>query len=336
MLNRRLLSRLFLIAGLLVGGGILFLLIKQTGPQDLMNNLVLFGLLPLLGFVAISLVNFCLYTWRWKLILDDMVERKQRIPFHRLFMHRMSGFAAGYLTPAAQVAGEPIRVAMVKSDGVPLQPATSSVVLDLAFEITSFVVYVIAGLVLAFAQGLGAGGDLLLPLVFVLILLAVLASFFVFTVSGAGFFHRMIGGLGLRRFKPMKNFERWLEETEKLMTKFFQGKMAKVLFIVFLSFVMTAFRAVEVIFITHFFGFDITIRDAFLMSTLPGVALLLPIPAGIGVFEGSNAAMFALLGIGINPVAFTMIVRARDLLFIAIGVVHAVQRGEKIIYAKRT
>jgi uncharacterized protein (TIRG00374 family) len=240
------------------------------------------------------------------------------------------------LTPAAQVAGEPVRVALVKGDGVALQPATSSVVLDLAFEITSFIVYVIAGLILAFAQGLGAGGGLIAPLVFVLVLLAVLGSFFLFTVSGAGFFHRLIGGLGLRRFERMRNFETWLAGTEALMTKFFVGKKLKVLFIVLLSFVMTAFRAVEIIFITHFFGFELGIRDAFLLSTLPGISLLLPIPGGLGVFEGSNAAMFALLGIGINPVAFTMIVRARDLLFIAIGVVHAVLRGERIIYAKRT
>ncbi|MFZ2681589.1 MAG: lysylphosphatidylglycerol synthase transmembrane domain-containing protein [Patescibacteria group bacterium] len=336
MANRRLLSRVFLLAGLLLGGGLLFALIKQTGPQNLLDNLLLFGLAPLLGFIGISFVNFALYTWRWKLILDDMVPPQQRIGFVKLFMHRMSGFAAGYLTPAAQVAGEPIRVAMVRADGVPLQPATSSVVLDLAFEITSFIVYVMAGLGLAFAQGLGAGGGLMLPLVFILILLAVFGSFFVFTVSGAGFFHRILGVTGLSRFKPVKNFEVWLEGTERLMTKFFVGKRAKIFFIVGLSFVMTAFRAVEVTFISHFFGFDITVRDAFLMSTLPGVALLLPIPAGIGVFEGSNAAMFALLGIGINPIAFTMIVRARDLLFIAIGVIHAVFRGEKVIYAKHS
>jgi uncharacterized protein (TIRG00374 family) len=334
MKNRRLLSQLFLVAGLLFGGGILFFLVRQTGPEALLESLIAFGLVPLLGFIAISLLNFCLYNWRWKLILDDMLPPKQRLSFSRLFMHRMSGFAAGYLTPAAQVAGEPVRVAMVKADGVPLQPATSSVVLDLAFEITAFIVYVVAGLALAFAEGLGVGGGLLWPLVFVLVLLGVLGSFFVFTVSGAGFFHRIIGALGLRRFKSMQKFETWLEGTEKLMTKFFVGKGSKVLFIVFLSFVMTTFRAVEVVFITHFFGFDISIRDAFLMSTLPGIALLLPIPAGIGVFEGSNAAMFTLLGIGINPIAFTMIVRSRDLLFIAIGVVHAVRSGERVISRK--
>ena len=336
MFSRHRLGQLVLWVGLMLGVMLLFGLIQQTGFLDLVDHLSLFGWWPLLGFIVISLLNFCLYTLRWKLILDDMVEKKQRVPFIRLFMHRMSGFAAGYLTPAAQVAGEPIRVAMIKSDGVPLQPATSSVVLDLAFEITSFVVYVIAGLVLALAQGLGAEGELLWPLVFGLVLLAILGSFFIFTVSGAGFFHRLIRGFGLRRFKPMRRFEVWLEGTERLMTQFFSGQGLKVLCIVLLSFIMTAFRAFEVIFITYFFGFEISIRDSFLLSTLPGVALLLPIPGGLGVFEGSNAAMFALLGLGLNPVAFTMIVRARDLVFIAIGVAHAVRRGQKLIYAKRS
>ena len=334
MPNRRFLSRLFLIVGLVVGAIILYWLVEQTGWQNLVDNLALFGLLPLLGFIAISLLNFCLYTWRWKIILDDIVPTKQRLSFSRLFMHRMSGFAAGYLTPAAQVAGEPLRVALVKADGVPLQAATSSVVLDLAFEITSFVVYVLAGLALAFSQGIGVGEGLIWPLVFVLILLSLLISFFVFTASGAGFFHRLIGGLGGRRFEVTRKLEVWLAETEKLMTQFFVGKSLKVFFIVLLSFVMTAFRAVEVMFVVYFFGSLLSISDAFLLSTIPGISLLLPIPGGLGVFEGSNAAMFALLGIGINPVAFTMIIRARDLLFIATGVVHAVLRGERII-AKR-
>jgi hypothetical protein len=67
------------------------------------------------------------------------------------------------------------------------------------------------------------------------------------------------------------------------------------------------------------------------MSTLPGVSLLLPVPAGLGVFEGSNAGMFALLGVAINPVAYTMIIRARDFLFIGLGIFHAVRSGEKLV-----
>lgn len=329
--RRRALHLFFLLLGIALGGGLLVFLIWRTGWTEFTGALIGFGLLPLLGFIGISLLNFCLYTLRWKIILDDMVKKELRVPFLRLFAHRMSGYAAGYLTPAAQVAGEPVRVAMLRGDGVPLKEATSSVVLDLAFEITSFVMYVIAGIILAFAQGLGADGNLLWPLLFVIVLLAFLLAFFIFTVSGAGFFHRMIGLTGLRRFKPMANFEKWLAETEGLMSRFFAGKIGVILFIVFLSFTMTAFKAVEVTYIAHFFGVTLELRDAFLMSTLPGVALLLPVPGGLGVFEGSNAAMFALLGLSMNAIAFTMIVRARDFLFIAWGVMHAVRSGEKII-----
>ena len=329
--RRRALQLMFLTLGLAFGGGLLVFLIWRTGWNEFTGALVGFGLLPLAGFVTISLLNFCLYTLRWKVILDDMIKKELRIPFHRLFMHRMSGYAAGYLTPAAQVAGEPVRVAMLRTDGIPLKEATGSVVLDLAFEITSFVVYVIAGIVLALVQGLGAGGDLLWPLLFVVALLGFLVAFFIFTASGAGFFHHAIGITGLRRLKAMAKFEKWLEEMEGLMSQFFTGKGLVVMFIVFLSFIMTAFKAVEVAYIANFFGASIELRDAFLMSTLPGVALLLPVPGGLGVFEGSNAALFTVLGLSINAVAFTMIVRARDFLFIALGVIHAIQRGESLV-----
>lgn len=330
-LPRRVVQIGFLIAGLLFGAGIFIWLVNKTGAQNILSSLTLFGLLPLVGFITISLLNFCLYTIRWKMILDRMIARSVRVPFHRLFMHRMSGFAAGYLTPAAQVAGEPVRVAMLRSEGIPLKEATSSVILDLAFEISTYVVYVIAGIVLALAQGFGAGGQFVWPLVFVLCLLAILGSFFFFTVKGAGFFHRIIRFSHLDRFGPVARFEAWLSETEVLMSKFFVGRWKVVFIIVFLSFLMAAFRAVEVAFITYFLGTDIALRDAFLMSTLPGVALLLPIPAGLGVFEGSNAAMFAALGISVNALAYTIIIRLRDFTFIALGVVHAVQRGEKLV-----
>lgn len=328
---RRVVQVTFLIAGLLFGAGIFAFLVMKTGPENIISSLVLFGVLPLVGFISISLLNFCVYTIRWKMILDRMVAKSARVPFRRLFMHRMSGFAAGYLTPAAQVAGEPVRVAMLRSEGIPLKEATSSVILDLAFEISTYVIYVIAGITLALIQGLGVGGQLLWPLVFVLFLLAILFAFFFFTVSGSGFFHRLIRFSRLDKFKPVAKFEAWMTETEGIMSKFFVGRWKVVFLIVFLSFLMAAFRAVEVAFITYFLGTDIALRDAFLMSTLPGVALLLPIPAGLGVFEGSNAAMFAVLGITVNALAYTIIIRLRDFTFIALGVAHAVQRGEKLV-----
>ncbi len=333
-IQKGLVKTLFFLFGLLLGGGIFALLVLRTGAGDVWSSLVAFGILPLMGFVTISLLNFCLYTTRWKLILDAMLPVEKRIPFHKLFLNRMSGFAAGYLTPAAQVAGEPIRVAMLHGDGVPVKEATSSVILDLAFEVTAFVVYVSAGVGFALVNGLGSGPGLYWSVLFISVLLVILIGFFVATITGNGFFHHMLRATRMNKYKAVASFERWLIETEILMSEFFVGRTLRIIVVIILSLCMATFKAVEAIFIAHFFGVDIKVTDALLLSTLPGVSLLLPIPAGLGVFEGSNTAIFDLLQIPINPVAYTIVIRLRDFCFIGIGVLYAVFRGEAL-FSKR-
>jgi len=324
----------FFLGGLALGAGIFAFLIYKTGAGEIWRSLVAFGLLPLVGFISISLANFVLYCVRWKLILDAMLPVGKRVSLPKLFLSRMSGFAAGYLTPGAQVAGEPIRVALLHDDGVPVKEATSSVVLDLAFEVTAFIVYVAAGLGFAFANGFGSGPGLYWSVLFISVLLVFMVGFFVATITGNGFFHHLLRATRLSRFKSVAVFERWLIETELLMSEFFIGKTLRILCVIALSLIMATFKAVEAIFIAHFFGVDLPVTDALLMSTLPGVSLLLPVPGGLGVFEGSNTALFELLHLPINPVAYTMIIRLRDFFFISIGVAYAVWRGEALFSRK--
>ncbi len=320
--------------GLGAGGGLFFFLLWRTGISTVIDGLWAFGLLPLVLFFVISLLNFSLYSWRWKIILDAMTPKNQRVSYGKMFMNRMSGFAAGYLTPGAQVAGEPIRVAMLLADGVPAKVATGSVVLDLAFEITTFVIYVALGLGFAMTNGLAGSGGVTGSVIFIAVLLALLISFFVMTVRGGGFFHRLMRVSRLSRIKALNKLEHWLIETEAIMSDFFVGRARVVAAIVSLSLVMAMFKAIEAMFIAHYLGVDVSLSDAFLMSTLPGVALLLPVPAGLGVYEGSNEAMFAVLGLPINAVAYTVIIRARDFLFIGLGVAYAIVHGERLVTAK--
>jgi len=329
--KQKLLKIFFVILGFVFGGGIFAYLLWRTGISNVAQSLYEFGIFPLLLFFCISIINFGLYSLRWKIILDSMLPVKQRVSYFKMFFNRMSGFAAGYLTPAAQVAGEPIRVAMLLADGVPSKVATGSVVLDLAFEITTFVVYVAMGLGFASMSGLAGGSGVIGSIAFISVLLAVLIGFFVMTIKGNGFFHKLMKISQLSRFKAINNFEHWLIETEALMSEFFVGRLKVIGMIIGLSIVMAAFKAFEAMFIAHFLGVNIKLSDAFLMSTLPGVSLLLPVPAGLGVFEGSNAAMFALLGLPLNAVAYTIIIRLRDFLFIGVGITYAIMHGERLV-----
>jgi len=324
---------LLILLAFLIGGGLFALLIWQTGPAETYDSLVMFGVLPCLGFIGISLTNFVLYSLRWKLITDDIAPTR-KLSLGRFFLHRMSGYAAGYLTPGSQVAGEPIRVAMLVGDGISAKEATSSVILDLAFEISAVVAFIISGIIIAVSEGLGGAEAMAGAGVFIVAVVLILLAFFWRLARGDGFFSALMRLFRLNRVKKLKGMYEWLKETEGLMSKFFAGKKARLALIVCLSIVMVSFKAVEAFFITHFFGVPITFRDGFLLATLPGLALLLPVPGGLGVYEGSNAAVFTMLGLQLNAVAYTAIIRIRDFVFIMIGVIHAVRRGEKLIVSE--
>lgn len=334
-MRRHIVKTLVFLGAFLLGGGLLALLIWRTGAQAVWDSLVAFGAVPFFGFVAISLLNFTLYSLRWQIIVNDMLPKEKRLSLSKIFLHRMAGYAAGYLTPASQIAGEPIRVAMLRSDGVPLKEATGAVILDLAFEIAAFVVFVVSGIVLAVAAGVGEGQSFIGgATAFVGLLIGILILFFWLTASGKGFFSGFLRMTRLHNVARFRTTYHWTLETERLMAKFFAGRLGTLAGVVLLSFVVVSFKAVEVFFISWAFGVALTLRDAFLIATLPGVVLLLPVPGGLGVYEGTNAAVFALLGLPLNPVAFTMILRLRDFVFIAIGVTHAVSRGEKLLGRK--
>ncbi|MEK9156680.1 MAG: lysylphosphatidylglycerol synthase transmembrane domain-containing protein [Patescibacteria group bacterium] len=318
-----------------LGGALFVFLVWKAGPATIWQSLSAFGVVPFLFFVSLSLLNFGLYTLRWKIILEE-VEKKKGIRYVRLFLHRMSGFAAGYLTPAAQVAGEPVRVALLATEGISSKTATSSVVLDLAFEISAFVLYVVLGIVLALSTGVGAGTFGLVAYIILGTLLVLMTVFFVSVAKGWNIFHRVLQQPFFNRHKKMREFATWLLEVEGTMTRFFAGRAHILAVVIILSLVMTGFRAVEVWFIAQGFGQDLTLSGAILLSTIPGLVLFAPIPGGLGLFEASMAAMLGTLGISTPAIAFTMIIRLRDFLFIGVGALHGIREGAGYVSRKET
>lgn len=309
----------------MLGGALFAFLVWKAGPLNIYHTIRSFGGEMFAGFVALSLMNFALYTWRWKIILQEI--EKKRISFLRLFLHRMSGFATGYLTPAAQVAGEPVRVALLASEGISAKTATSSVVLDLAFEISAFIVYVVLGIVLAFATGVGGG--MLGPVAYVLlgVVVLVMALFFVSVAKGWNIFHGLTTMPWVLRHKRFYAFCEWLVGVEEMMTRFFAGRTRTLVTVILLSCLMTGFRAAEVMYIGWGFGQNIAFSSGILLSTIPGLVLFVPVPGGLGLLEASTGAMLAALGIATPAIAFTFIIRLRDFIFILIGALHGLREG---------
>ena len=322
------------VAGLAIGLAVFWFLLRREGVATVSANLESFGLWPLLGFVAISLINFCLYTKRWQMIVNAQLPIDERVGFGRIYLHRLAGYATGYLTPGTQVAGEPVRVALHVADGVPVKVATSAAVIDIAFDIMAFVVFVVAGMLLAVISGLSSDSTLLI-FIGLGLALGLMIAFFWAIGTGRGFFQHFFRLIGLSRIKRLDAWEESLIQTEALMSKFLAAKPWRIIRLSVISAIAISFKILEVFYIAWFFGVQLTFAQAFLVSTLPGITLLLPIPGGLGLFEGGFATIFTLLAIPLNPISFTLIIRLRDAIFIAIGVTHLSIQGGKI-YAKKT
>ena len=304
-----------------IGVAIFVWFLDRSGATETFATLNDFGLFAFFGFVAISLANFSLIGWRWQMAVNEHALLR-KLSFWSVVRHRMSGYAASYLTPSAQVGGEPLRIALLHKDGVPLAEATSSVVLDVVFEITGFILYVALGLGVSLFQNiLPAKVEWILGAALALIAV-VLILFFLSIASHRGFFSTTARLILPRRFAFARTLEPKLLHVERLMRSTLHRNPRLIAWMLIISLVTVAFRGVEIAYLAYFLGYPVGLVEAILLSSLPGLALLVPIPSALGILEGSTAGIVALLGLSLNPIALVLLIRFRDLIFIILGIAH--------------
>jgi len=281
------------------------------------------------------MLNFVLYSIRWTLILHRQVSKpEQKLSLWRMYWHRMTGYAVGYLTPLNQAGGEPVRVALLMADGVPSRSAVASATLDIAFELCSYVVFIALGVVFALVEHQGGSGTLQIMGFGLFLAFITLIAFFTALARKKPLAKPLFRFFRLNRIVRLRKFESWLEETEELMETFFAGGAWIVIGISMLSMTMVAFRVVETFYLAWGFGVTINFAQAFLVSSLPGLTLLLPIPGGLGILEGGYTAVFAALAVSMNPIAFALMIRLRDGVFILFGVTHMLRTGTGWLFKK--
>jgi len=308
---------------------LLIFLFRNEDIGLIIENIKSFGIFAFLGFVILSLINFSIYTVRWMILLKASSKEPMKLRFYTVFMDRMAGFAGSYLTPAAQVGGEPVRIAMLSMHGIPVPVATKSVLLDMIFDLFFYVLFIMLGLVFAMNKDYVDSRTLIILIASIAALLFVLITIKI--CSDECNFHPLRdyvnrdGKKGVLRntIFEIVNIGKSLKELSEKNVKAFR-------IVTFLSLTSLIFRVFEVFYIAFFFGFILYAGDSFLIATIPGIALLMPVPGGIGLFEGGLVELFSLLSLPISALSFALIIRARDIVFILIGVVYASIEGKRL------
>jgi uncharacterized protein (TIRG00374 family) len=328
MKKRIILFIVFLILGIALFVGV----VLQTGLPAIWTNLRQFSFLNFLIFLFLSTLNFCLYTLRWDIILRHIHhDPRERIPFGRLFLHRMSGFALSYLTPTAQTGGEPLRIMMLNHDGIPSKTAVSSVIIDKALEFAALIVFISVGVALALIDGSLPAKTELFFYILLIVFISLVFWFYYSSVKEIGFFSSILRFTRLNRFSRLKRIEEKFMEVERQMSEFYKNHLRIFVLLIFISLIISAFLLLEHYLVARFMGVRLTFFQTFLASTIPYIAYMVPIPGGIGLLEGGHAAMFSLLGVNINAFVLVFIIRMRDLVFVMVGLLHASKQGMQML-----
>ena len=315
-------KKIILFASLL-GLGIFFFVvtINNIGIGTIIDSISQFRLSAFILFFLVSYINFIIYTFRWKVLIN--VGGKD-VPLMRLILHSFGGFMMSYLTPATLLSGEPVRIYLLKkADNIPVHEGTFSVITDKALEMTTVLIFILISIMLALSKGL-IGKDNMYSLIATVIVTALLLGLFYWlTISGRGFFRTIFRLLRFHTIKKFQPFEEKIINTETKIFHFFIDHKQVFIFTLLLAALCWFIKIFENYIILYFLGITPTFTEMFVLTFLPMIALLMPIPGGFGILEGGTAAIMGVMGIDARlAVSLVLISRIRDLIFVSIGLVH--------------
>jgi uncharacterized protein (TIRG00374 family) len=295
--------------------------IPRAQVIHLLQSLEIWQLIFLVGF---NLFLVLLFSLRWWLILAAL---GYRLPYLRLVAIRLASFAVSFITPGPQFGGEPLQVyALTHRERLPNSIALASVVLDKALELLVNFTFLVFGLLFVFTTGL----------------LGDLPAFQLWLISGI-LFLLPTGYLGLlwlnqRPFTALlepvsrlgiapRRLRSWVEASraaESQAADFCRCQPFSFSLVLIVSLAVWGLILVEFWLTFSFLGLPLTLHQVIFALVAARIAMLLPIPGGLGTVEASQVVALRMLGL--DPafaVGVMLLARARDVSLVGLGLLFA-------------
>ena len=268
--------------------------------------------------LLVNLVILFLAVKRWQILSQIFgVE----ISFVRLFIIRQAGSAFSFLTPGPQFGGEPLQVYWLNhGQGVPLNDTIASIGLDRFMEI--FINFSFLFLCILFVIRRNIEADLSNAVFFVflsLICLITLFSFFFykhrFIVSALFSLYRKV----VQKASDKNQEHRIITSIDAIFSKIEKEKLR-----VWFAIVIGAFGWLALIFELYFIMSALNLTPdlyeiVFVMLGIR-IALLMPIPGGVGTIETSLIWSFGVLGFSlVGAGGVIALSRIRDVIILILG-----------------
>lgn len=298
----------------------IWLALRQTSPSDIWASLAGLSLVNILLWSALNLLILLMFIARWWLILRA---QGQTISLWQLALYRLAGFGITYFTPGPQVGGEPLQVYLLqRREAVPAPLAIASVTLDRLLELLANFTFLLVGVGVILASGAVAVTSGYGLLLLTLGLLVLPASYLAAIWRGAAPLSGLAVGLAKRApsLKRLDHLHSLLSSAEIEMGSFFRQHPGTVLAALALSFLTWGLLVLEFSLALSMLGLEVGLPGVLVALTAARLAILLPVPAGLGTLEAGQTLAMGLIGaspaIGIS---LSLVIRVRDVLLASLG-----------------
>lgn len=280
-----------------------------------------------LGLNALIIVLLGL---RWQVLTHALAAP---VSLFKLLIIRQAGQAVSFITPGPQFGGEPLQIYWLYKYGLPLRKALLSLGLDRFFELwVNFSVLLLAVLLLLAGVDVDIAADdassentignwqtMLLPL---LIFLGLMIALAIILIKQPQWINDRLERIAARwqhnhRLKDINQHWQSLGDDLRIALR---TQKARFVLAILLSLLGWAGLLGELYLILHFVGVEASLYSFLIILVAMRMALLLPMPGGIGTLEASVLWSFHTLGLSASAaLGLIALMRLRDAIVLLIG-----------------
>src|SRR5512145_2802175 len=307
---------------------LLYFALRNVPLHEIWNTIRGLQLWQVGALFGLSLFIYALITLRWWVIVR--AENKY-IPYFPLLLVRIAVFGVSYFTFGPHVGGEPLQVFYLQRKyKLTFTHATASVIMDKLLELLANFFLLAMGLTAILQAGILStkGSSPWLSLSGLLILCIWPPIHIVFLYKRAYPVSAILRGIPF--LKKDSRPVRFIAASERLAGTFCRRHLSSLVSATVISIVAGVGMVCEFALIVNFLGIELSSWQTIAAWTAGWLALLVPLPGGVGALEASEVFALGVFGVpAALAIGVTLVMRGRDLLIGGLGLLLASRALEK-------
>lgn len=298
--------------------------LAQLPLADITHSISSLSAVQWVFWLGLNALIIALLGLRWQLLTQALA-----VPVNllKLLLIRQAGQAVSFITPGPQFGGEPLQIYWLYKYGLPLRTALLSLGLDRFFELwVNFSVLLLAVLLLLAGVGdiikynsIGDWQTALLPLLIFLGLMFLLAWVLVKQPQWINNRLERVAARWQHNHRLNNINQHWQSLGDDLRTALRTQKI-RFSFALLLSLLGWVGLLSELYLILHLVGIEADVHSFLIILVAMRMALLLPMPGGVGPLEASVLWSFHTLGLPASAaLGLIALMRVRDAIVLLIG-----------------